>query len=197
MELEKLYEGKTPAQKEVIDYFCKEGCGCLSKILTDDEYMARVRAKCDSLKFKEKAICKIGLDEDEIREIPPVMFEGFVYKDAFAKQRANGAWVSSSYQVSWLFFSATQVYLYSYTFHMDDDKKTERTDEYFYKDVTSFSTSSETETARGRDDKKINVETNKFAMRVGGEPFYMSMEGVSNAEEIIQGMKQKLREKKQ
>jgi len=194
--LEAACKGKTPEQVKVIEYFCKQE-GCMSKNMTDDEYMSQVRAKRDSLNLKQKAVGKIGLDEDQIREIPPAMFEGFVFKNAYAKKRANGSWVSSAYQVSWIFFSSTQVYLYSYTFNMDEDKKTEKTDEFFYKDVTSFSTSSETETANSFGGKKIEVETSKFAMVVPGDKLFMSMDGVSNAEEIIQGMKQKLREKKQ
>jgi len=194
----KLFKNKTKEQIEVIKYFQKkEGILCfLSITMTDDAYMALVKAKCDSLNLKQKALDNIGLDEDEVKEIPPAMFEGFVFGDAYAKKRANGDWVSSRYQVTWLFFSATQVYVYSYTFRMDEDSKSEKTDEYFYKDVTSFSTSSESEEATDTNNKKFKVESNKFAMRVGGEPFFMSMDGVSNAEQIIQGMKQKLREKK-
>ena len=194
--LEAACRGKTQEQIKVIEYFCKEE-GCLSKNLTDDEYTALVIAKRDSLNFKQKAINKIGLDEDQIREIPPAMFEGYIFKNAYAKKRANGNWVSSAYQVSWVFFSSTQVYLYSYTFNMDEDKKSEKTEEFFYKDVTSFSTSSETETAHGLGDKKFEIETNKFAMVVPGDKLYMSMDGVADADSIIQAMKQKLREKKQ
>ena len=195
-ELQILCRGKNADQIKAIEYFCKDE-GCMSKNMTDDEYMATVRAKRDSLNLRSKAISKTGLDEDQIKEIPPAMFEGFVFKNAYAKKRANGSWISSSYQVSWIFFSSDQVYLYSYTFNMDEDKKAERTDEFFYKDVTSFSTSSETETAHGFGEQKFEVETNKFAMVVPGDKLYMSMDGVSDAEQIIQGMKQKLREKKQ
>ncbi len=95
-----------------------------------------------------------------------------------------------------MFFSSTQVYIYRHTFNLDEDKKNESTDEFFYKDVTSFSTSSETETAHGLGDKKFEVETNKFCMVVPGDKMYVSMDGVEDSETIIQAMKQKLREKK-
>lgn len=187
--------GKTEEQKKVIEYFCKQE-GCLSKNMTDDEYMQLVCRKRDSMNFRAKALSKIGLDEDEVSEIPPAMFEGFVFKNAYAKKRANGHWVSSAYQVSWVFFSSTQVYIYRHTFNMDEDKKNESTDEFFYKDVTSFSTSSETETAHGLGDSKFEVESNKFCMVVPGDKLYVSMDGVADSESIIQAMKQKLREKK-
>ena len=107
--------GKTAEQQRVIDYFCKEE-GCMSKNMSDDEYSQMVIKKRDSLNLRAKALSKIGLDEDEVNEIPPALFEGYVFKNAFAKKRANGNWVSSAYQVAWLFFSSTQIYVYRYTF---------------------------------------------------------------------------------
>lgn len=189
-----LCKKKTKNQQEVIKYFVDEGC--LSKTISDEEYMSMIREKLNGLNLKQKALDKIGLDEDEVSEIPPVMFKGFIYNNAYAKRRADGIWVSSTYQVSWVFFSSTQIYLYTYTFNMADDKKIEQTDEFFYKDVTSFSTTSETETAHKFIDEKFEVETNKFAMVVPGDKLYMSMDGVEDSDSIIQAMKQKLREKK-
>ena len=193
--LKQYCKGKSADQVKVIEYFCKQE-GCLSKNMSDDEYSAMVVKKRDSLNLRQKALNKIGLDEEEVSEIPPAVFEGYVFKNAFAKKRANGNWVSSAYQVAWLFFSSTQIYIYRYTFNMDEDKKQESTDEFFYKDVTSFSTSSETETAHGLGDEKFEVESNKFKMVVPGDKIFVSMDGVSNSEDIIQAMKQKLREKK-
>ncbi|MEI6853801.1 MAG: hypothetical protein WCL06_13225, partial [Bacteroidota bacterium] len=194
-ELAALLDGKNEEQKKVVKYFVSDG-GCLEKTLTDEEYDAIVRGKRDNANFKKKALSKIGLDEDQVKEIPPAMFEGFVMKDAFAKKRANGKWVSSAYQVSWVFFSTNQIYLYSCVFNMDEDKKSERTDEFFYKDVTSFSTTSETQTPKVIGDKKVEVNTNRFAMVVPGDKLFMAMDGVRDSESIIQAMKQKLREKK-
>jgi hypothetical protein len=45
-------------------------------------------------------------------------------------------------------------------------------------------------------DEKFEVESNKFKMVVPGDKIFVSMDGVSNSEDIIQAMKQKLREKK-
>lgn len=190
----RLTQGKTDEQTKTIEYFCKEGC--MTRTITDDEYLDMVRRKRDSMNFKKKALDKIGLDEEEVSEISPAMFEGFVYKSAYAKQNSSGKWVSSAYQVSWIFFSSTQVYLYSYTFNMDEDKKNERTDEFFYKDVTSFSTLSESDTAHGLGGNTFEVTSEQFAMVVPGDKLFMAMGDIPNADTIIQGMKQKLREKK-
>lgn len=187
--------GKNEEQIKVIKYFLKQE-GCFSKNITDDEYLAMVRQKRDSLNLKEKALNKIGLDEDELREIPPIMFEGFTFNKAWSKRRANGTWVSSAYQVTWLFFSATEVYIYQYTMNMDEDKKTESTEEYFYRDVTSFNTKNETEVARDSNGNNIEIESNKFAIIVPGASLSVAMDGNADVEASIQGMKQKLREKK-
>lgn len=189
-----LTRNKTEEQTKTIEYFCREGC--MAKTISDSEYLDMVRRKRDSMNFKQKALNKIGLDEEEVSEISPAMFEGFVYKNAYAKQNASGKWVSSAYQVSWIFFSSTQVYLYSYTFNMDEDKKNERTDEFFYKDVTSFSTLSESDTAHGLGGNTFEVSSEQFAMVVPGDKLFMAMGDIQNADAIIQGMKQKLREKK-
>lgn len=193
MEFAKLMRNKNEQQKKVIKYFLKTGC--FSFNMSDDEYLSMVTAKRDSLNFRKRALDKIGLDESQVSEISPVMFEGFVYSKAYSKDIGENRWVSSRYQISWLFFSSTQVYLYRYTFNMDDDGKSESTDEFFYKDITSFSTSSDTEETVTNEGKRT-VETNKFFMVVPGDKFYCEMNGNSDTEAVIQGMKQKLREKK-
>lgn len=198
--LREALKDKTEEQKKVIKYFVSEP-GCLSflglgKNISDDEYQRMVFSRRDSMDSRAKAISRIGLDEDQIKEIPPAYFEGYSFQNSYAKRPAKGSWVSSAYEVSWLFFSSDQVYLYSYTFNMDDDDYSEETHEFFYKDITSFSTSSVTETARALGDKRFEVQTNKFAMIVPGDKITVSMEGVKNSDAIIQAMKQQLREKK-
>ena len=74
----------------------------------------------------------------------------------------------------------------------DDDNKKEITDEYFYKDITSFTTISEEETTR--DGQKIPTDT--FKMRGAGIDFECSLTEMRDFETSIRGMKQKLREKK-
>ena len=186
--IQQASRGKNAEQIKVIEYFLKSE-GCFSKNMTDDEYMAIVR--------KKRALSKIGLDEDELQEIPPIMFEGFTFKNAWSKRRANGNWVSSAYQVSWLFFSATEVYIYQYTMNMDEDKKSESTEEYFYRDVTSFNSRTETEDAKDNHGNKIEVESNKFCIVVPGATLTVALQDTTgDFESAIQGMKQKLREKK-
>ena len=208
-EMNQRMKGRTPEQKKVIKYFYGEG-GCLSFIspgLKDEDYEAMVMDVVKSMDFRKKALNKIGLDESQVSEIEPVHFEGYMFdeKKTLAKWGKDKVWRSSAYQVSWLFFSSAQIYVYQYTFNMDEDGKKEATEEYFYKDITNFSTSSDTVEKSVLDKvscqgeasyARKNVDTNRFSIIVPGDKFYCSMDQNDYTELAIQGMKAKLREKK-
>ena len=193
--------GKTEQQRHVISYMFDKpkvagGCFKSPEFMTDDEYLDIVRRTRDSLNLRQRALDKIGLDEDELQEMPPVCFEGFYFHDNWAKKNRAGNYVSSCYQVSWLFFSSEQVYLYQYIIYLDEDKKKESTEEYFYTDVTSFATRTESESAKNNRGEKWEVETTKFAMIVPGATLTVALENSPDFEDSIKRMKYKLREKK-
>ena len=195
-------KNRTKEQQDVIRYFCNDPACLSKKPISDAEYEELVTNFLNSSDFKQKALSKIGLDEDQVKEIEPVHFEGYKYdKDAMIKTGDDGIKRSSKYQVSWLFFSDTQVYLYQYTFFLDEDGREEHTEEYFYKDITNFTTISDTVEASEYNPKDgrsylVNVNSNRFAITVPGDKFYCSMEQNDYTESAIQGMKAKLREKK-
>lgn len=183
-------------QKKVIRYFLNDGC--LSKRMSDQEYDAMLSARLGD--FKQRALNKIGLDESELQEIPPVHFQGYE-KTSWERLGKDKNYRYSSFQITWLFFSSTQVYLYQYTFNMDSDDRKEITNEYFYKDITSFNTSTDTVETRFYDAKKKdfvvkNVDSTRFCITVPGDKFYCSMQQNDANERIVQAMKAKLREKK-
>lgn len=205
-DIRRLCQGRTEEQKQAIKYFLGSG-GCLFSTWSDEQYEAAVMAKAKSMDFKQKALNKIGLDESQVNEIEPVHFENYHFeeKKTYAKWGKDLKWRSSAYQISWLFFSDTQVYVYQYTFNMDEDSKKESTEEYFYKDITNFSTSSDTVEKEVLDKVNCkgeatythkNVDSNRFSIVVPGGKFYCSMEQSDYTERAIQGMKAKLREKK-
>ncbi len=191
---------RTEEQKKVIRYFLNDGCG--AKRMKDSEYDSMVANAINSMDFKKRALNKIGLDESELQEVAPVSFQGYRFNKAWGRRGEDGKWRSSCFQVSWLFFSSTQVYMYQYTLNMDCDDKKESTDEYFYKDITNFSTASETEEVQTEWDKKAqiwkkeNVETTQFSLVVPGDKLFCAMEPSEENERSIKGMKAKLREKK-
>ena len=210
-EMKQVLKGRTPEQQKVIKYFCGEG-GCFSKAMSDQEYESMVMAKAKSSDFKKKALEKIGLDESQVNEVAPIHFEDYWWGDAekdsnkFEVYRGkDGIWRTTAYQITWIFFSSTQVYVYQYTFHMDEDGKKEKTEEYFYKDITNFSQTSdsvekefvEKVSCRGEKTyKRTSVDTNRFALIVPGDRLNCAMQQNDYTEKAVQGMKAKLREKK-
>lgn len=209
-ERKRLLKGRSPEQQSVIKYFLGSGGGCLAMFssgLTDEQYEGMVMSKAKATDFKAKALGKIGLDESQVNEIEPIHFEGYRFddKNAFAKFGKDGKWRSSAYQISWIFFSSAQVYVYQYTFNMDEDGRKEQTEEYFYRDITNCSTTSDTvektvvEKTGCKGEEKVirkNVDSTRFAIVVPGDKFYCSMVQSEYSEKAVQGMKAKLREKK-
>ena len=201
-ELKKLLQGRSPQQQDVIKYFYGKG-GFLTKRISDEDYDNIVFQTIKDSDFKKKALDKIGLDETQVTEINPVNFEGWLFGKSvgFAKYGLDNKARSSAYQITWLFFSSSQVYIYKQTINFDKDDKKVATEEYFYKDITNFSTVTDTveQSFWNNNLKKLevkNVDSNDFAITVPGDKFYCSMEQNEYTEKVIQGMKAKLREKK-
>ena len=165
--------GKREGQCKCIDYLYastqtpeqapKKGClaslqkkaGCLGneqKAWTMDDYINYVDETINSLNLREKAISKIGLDETQISEIPPVVLNSFIYRgdDIAIKSEETsigGIWrnVSNKYSVTWIFFSATQIYTYTYILDTTSDNAVEYTKDFFYTDITCIRTEHEVE----------------------------------------------------
>jgi hypothetical protein len=210
-EMNQRLKGRTPEQQKIIKYFYGSK-GCFSKGMSDQEYESMVMEKAKSADFKQKALAKIGLDESQVKEIDPIHFEDWWWGDTdkdvskfYVLRGKDGIWRTSAYQITWIFFSATQVYVYKYTFNMDEDGKNEKTEEYFYKDITNFATASETveketpskTSCTGKVTYvRTNVDTNRFLLSAMGDKFFCAMKQNEYTEKAIQGMKAKLREKK-
>ena len=197
----RLKKGASDDQKTAINYFLPEkGCiGMLTKI-SDETYDSIIKKMVASCNSYRKAINKIGLDEDELKEIPPVTLYGYEdTKDALTRTTSDGKFRSDRYAITHLFFSATQVYMYKLVLSTTSDERKERTEEYFYKDITNFSTSDETVEAwsyKGCSPMptKTNVNTQRFSLIVPGDKFSCFTTG--DIEQQVRAMKNKLREKK-
>jgi hypothetical protein len=209
--LEEAKIERNKEQQRIFEYLTEEPHGCFKRWMTDEEFVKLIDAKLEALKLKDKALSKIGLDIEEVNEIAPINFVDFVLEDAYVRKTEFGDYVSNYIQSTWLFFSSTQVYLYTYTLWLDRDKKKEDTQEYFYKDITAMSTSSKNSTTKSvlsykkrgcLGSKKVSlakteiIETTKFQLTVPGDKLFVSMKGSEQNEACVQAMKQKLREKK-
>ncbi len=206
-------KGKSKEQCDAIDFFAEDfggtGCGCLNKntVITIDEYQKRVAAYCNSLNIKAKAMAKIGLDESEISEIPPICLSSYVFDGDVYVKVEKGVAVSSQYCVSWIFFSATQMYTYKYIFDMTSDNVWEITNDFFYQDITCFTTESKvvekvvTEFGKGCFSNKENVfkqnyVVDKLIIVVPNSSYTVSMRDAGSQANSIQAAKAMLRERK-
>lgn len=201
MAVNKLCKGKNEDQKKVIKY--RYGGLFVFGKMTDQQYDEHVKNVMQKLNIRQKALNKIGIDEDQLREIEPVCLEGYSREDAFVGK--DDILRSTKYETAWLFFSDTQVYMYGCTIDMTSDNKKENTEEYFYKDITNFSTSAETiEAFRVKNgcfgakatEEKVNREFSDFGLIVPGDKFRCSTSNSKNIDQSVSAMKQKLREKK-
>jgi len=172
--------------------------------MKDETYDQLVLQKLNSIDYRSRALMWIGQDESLLQEVEPLFLHGFNYMDdgSYVKYGKDLRWRASKYDAAWLFFSDTQVYLYKFTFDMIDDSYKETTVEYFYKDITNFTTSDATESRvvakQGCRSRPVRIlrQFKSFTLVVPGDTFTVSVAGSPNADESIAAVKQKLREKK-
>ncbi|MDB2576437.1 hypothetical protein N9Z54_04450 [Planctomycetota bacterium] len=217
--LQELLKGKKGKQLQALKLFhcIPISEGCFSKeYLTLAAYERIVDAKRDGLDLRRRAIEKLGIDEDQVREIDPICLEGYrefhdkinPYLADAIDGKGEGSMVSSMYEVTWLFFGDEQVFVYNHGFDTTDDSLVDTTQEYFYQDITSFVTSSESvqkkiwnvngegcSSLRKSEMRMVNSEL--FRIVVPGETFTCAYHDDGDTARQISAMKQKLREKKQ
>lgn len=160
--------------------------------VTDNQYDNNVRSNLIDL--KEQAINTLGVDESEVQEIEPIKFDGYVYTGANRiKQGRDSKYRSNKYQSVIILFSANEAHVYKYTFDTTVNKSTSETEVYFYSDIVSVSTSSDTVDVFGR---KIEFESFKLTT-AGGNALSVAVFDTEGAQRSINAMRALLREKKQ
>ena len=213
-----LKKGKSDNQCKCIDFFLapeandKKGCGCFKpKEWTIDDYCAHVQNIVDGLNLKQRAIEKIGLDESQISEIPPIHLASFARgNDLYIKTNEDySKYVTNKYSVTWIFFSATQLYTYTYIFDTTSDNTVEYTRDFFYSDITCIRTEHEVEEAiyeaqqmgclKKKDSKFIhnNRHWDTLQITVPNDSYSFCCRTTDTLEQSIQAAKAMIREKKQ
>lgn len=161
-------------------------------IVTDEEYDSAVASMLKDL--HNRALNKLGVDEDEVKEIAPISFDWYVYQGASqAKKGKDGLWRTNKYEAVMLFFSDNEVHCYTYNFDTTTQRQTESTDVYFYKDIVSVSTASDSVKVL---DKNVDYEYFKLTT-AGGTALSVSLRDVGNAQRSINAMRALLKTKKQ
>lgn len=163
---------------------------------TDEEIDAAVTSQLKGM--RKRALKKLGVDEDEVSEIAPITFDGYVYdKKAIIKQGKDGKYRSSKYQAVMFLFSSNEVHCFTYDFSIVENSQKESTDVYFYKDIVSVSTQTDgTEYSVGKG-KSSQFDYEYFKLTTtGGTSISCSVRNIDDAQRSINGMRSLIKSKK-
>ncbi len=159
-----------------------------------DKYYASSFTKMD---LKNKAMSKLGIVEEQLKEVKPFYIYGPKF-DGYYRQASDGSYRSSHYEYTYIFFTEDQVLFYTRDLNLlNPDKKKESTQEYFYQDITSISTTvNSTEVKNNIMGKSEEIETESFVIIVPGDKINLAYTGNEETNNSVKGMKNLLRNKK-
>lgn len=181
-----------------IDKMFNHGDGCLASLgaMKPADYYQYAQSKIASLDLKNKGLKKLGIEASEVTEVEPLCVWGFDEDNTTNwLYTVNGTSISPKVQGTYMFFSDSRVYLYSYTLNTITGSHKESADEFSYKDIVNISTVESTS------EKKIKkkVETYRWSflvLTVPGDKMYFGCTDDPDMERKLKTVKQKLREKK-
>jgi hypothetical protein len=101
-------------------------------------------------RVRARALQRLNLDEDEVGQAEAIVAWGYNFEThagdlMLSKKGTDGRWRTSWGEAMIILFSADVLHYYKYVFPLTQQiKPSESTDEYFYRDVVSVATDSET-----------------------------------------------------
>lgn len=167
------------------------GLVCSGKIITDEEYDNEILKNIKS--YKKDAMEKLGLDEDEVKEIEPIIMSDYKFLGASkVKKGKDLKWRSNLYEIVIMFFSRDEIHCYRRIINTIENQIFESTDVYFYRDIVSISTDASTEKIGNN---VINYSSFKI-MTTAGTSLSTARRDSKDVEESIHAMRALIREKK-
>lgn len=174
--------------------------GCLASLgaMKPADYYQYAQAKIQSIGVIEKGFKKLGIEPEEVNEIPPVYVWGFP-KDEKSRwvYNLNGCTLSYEVEGTCMYFSDSRIYLYSYRYDTINGTHKEVAEEFDYKDVVSVATFEETENRQIGKKKTMTVTYNLLKIVVPGDKMYFGFINNSETDRLIKAAKQKIKEKKE
>ena len=164
-----------------------------------DSFYARTVAQ---MNLRQTAMNKIGIGVEQIADIEPFFIYGALLNGAqdWYRKDANGVIRADHNEITWLFFSKDQVYLYNIKFRLTNGKRVETTQEFFYTDIVSVTIASETVSVDKRNcidyDVTEAIDVERFKLIVPGDKMDFAFTTTDGVTRSIQLMKNKIREKK-
>ena len=149
--------------------------------------------------LRSRAIDKLGIDEEQVKEATPIQFHGYYYKKINGKYPLvnYNDWNRSSYYNAVIYLcSDKQIYCYEYRFSLLDTIEQHSTEEVFYRDIVSVATQSDSE--KITEEHEIGFEN--FVLTTSGNTKLWATISNFNDDAVkrsISSMKTKVREKKE
>lgn len=190
--------GKTEEQQEVIKYFTEEN-GCLKKrSVSDSRFDNIVSNQINRVDFYRNAINKLNLDEDEIKEVQPIKFEATPFKfSALHYYGKDGIMRSSNREITYIFTTEEQIFVYSYLMNFNNNERKEIAKEFFLKDVVNIETIDTTEKVSVWGGTTENKTVTELVIKMKDENFSCTIKSDdSETSDGVKALKSKLREYK-
>lgn len=165
------------------------------QLVTDEEYDRISFSQIANI--KEEALECLGIDEDQIKDTEPIIFSSYKLQDwTRAKKGKDGFWRTDSVECVFLCFSNQAVHCYTLKYNTLMQKKTVSTDVYFYGDIVSLSTVSDSITMKqGEDSEEVSYDSFKI-ITAGGTAFSVGIRDREKAVRSINAMRSFIHEKK-
>jgi hypothetical protein len=152
--------------------------------------------------LQNRALSKLQLDPDQVRLIDPVIANGYFFRtigdSVLIKVGKDKLIRTSNYEGVVVFFSEQQLHAYKFQFSLvNPDEFRESTDEYFYRDVVSVATRSETYKAKLINGESKQVSWEEFRLTTsGGTSIESSIRDQSSVIKSITGARNLIRDRK-
>lgn len=162
------------------------------KPLTGEEYDKLVINLVNSTETDPREY--LGLSISDVDEIDPISFEGYKFDGAtrVKKDNLDNIWRSDIYEKGILFFTQNEIHIYKLQLNAITENVTETTEVFFYNDVVSVSTKTETVKIGNN-----TVESVCFVLTPSsGTSINIALSGNENRQKAINKMRTIIKEKK-
>lgn len=168
------------------------------KLMTDEEYEKIVKEKIESMDMISLGLKRLGLDGSQIEEIKPIVLTDKAMTDTSLRvyNKTDGTLHSSTQCVTLLYFTDSQMFVYKIQFDMCCNEQKEWMSEFFYEDICDISTHVEKSVLTVSEEQKIEYSTVEFEIIASNSSIGFVLQGDDANIGSIQGMKQKIRDKR-
>ncbi len=147
-----------------------------------------------------QGLLKIGISPTDVNRAQPIVIGGYFFQKiltkSYSKVGEDGVRRSSNYQCLILYLSEKQVFVYNLKFSLITPEITESTEEYFYQDIVTISTS--TQYVELSDHLRLVGFQKDFFQLIttGGNSLTCPIDDLSSIETSLHQLKQFVRQRK-